>query len=66
MLTKSQRWALTTRADLLAEEAAIVVERKITWAGRARELADSGRSGVSAMDRRLLVEAMAAIEAGAA
>jgi hypothetical protein len=62
-VTRSQRLALVSRADLLAEEAALVVERRLTWSGRLAELGDYGRSGGSAADRRLIVEAMAAMEA---
>jgi hypothetical protein len=62
-VTKSQRFALVTRADLLAEEAALVAERRITWRGRLRELGDYGTRGGSAADRRSIVEALAALEA---
>lgn len=61
-MNASQRNALVARADLLASEAEIVAERSITWSGRATELAGYGRSGGSAMDRRLVAEAMAALE----
>lgn len=63
-LTKSHVSALTTRADLLAEEAALVEERGINWRGRLAELGSFyGRSGGSALDRRLIIEAMARLEA---
>lgn len=62
-LTPDQRRALTTRADLLAAEAAIVRESRRTWAGRLAGLGDYGRfGGGSSLDRRLVVEAMAALE----
>lgn len=62
-LTAGHIFALTTRADLLAEEAALVCERSINWRGRLHELGDYGTRGGSAMDRRLIVEAMARLEA---
>lgn len=62
-LTDSQILALTTRADLLGEEAAEVQRRGISWRGRLRELGDYGTSGGSAADRRAIVEALAALEA---
>jgi hypothetical protein len=61
-LSGRQRIALTTRADLLAQESALVCERRITWQGRLGELGDYGLSGGSAADRRLIVEAMARLE----
>lgn len=62
-VTREQRIALTTRADLLAEEAALVVEQRITWAGRLAQLGDYGTRGGSAADRRQIIEAMASLEA---
>ena len=64
-MTRSQRFALTTRPDLLAEEAKHVSESNLNWRGRLRELGDYGRTGGSAGDRRLIVEALAALEAEA-
>lgn len=61
MLTAAQRFALSSRTDLLAAEAALVSERRITWAGRFAEMRDFGRAGGSAMDRRLVIEGMAVI-----
>lgn len=55
--------ALTERADLLAEEAKLVCERGISWRGRLNELGDYGRAGGSALDRRTIVEYLAAVEA---
>lgn len=63
-LSRSRQLALVTRADLLASEATLVSERSITWVGRAAELGDYGCAGGSAMDRRLIVEAMADLERG--
>lgn len=64
MLTAAQRHALATRADLLAEECRIKMMDRVTWAGRLAALGDYGSTGGSAADRRLIVEAMAAIEKG--
>lgn len=61
-MTNAHRAALVTRADLLAEEAALIEERGITWRGRLAELGGYGRTGGSAADRRAIVEAMAALE----
>lgn len=63
-MTREQRWALVNRPDLLAAEAALKVERRQTWTARLRELGDFGKCGGSAADRRLIVEAMAALERG--
>jgi len=62
-MTYAQHLALVTRPDLLEAECAIVRERRIRWAARARELAGYGRSGGSSADRRLVAGAMAALEA---
>jgi len=62
-LTAGHIVALTTRSDLLAEEAALVAAGSINWRGRLRQLGDYGTRGGSAMDRRLIVEAMARLEA---
>lgn len=62
-LSRRQAIALTTRADLLEEEAALVAERGITWAGRLAGLSGYGYSGGSAADRRQIVEGMVALEA---
>lgn len=61
-LTRSQIMALTTRADLLEEEAATIRRRRISWRGRLRELGSYGTTGGSAADRRAIVEALAALE----
>lgn len=61
-MTRDQLRALVTRADLLEAECRVRQAEGVTWAGRARALRDYGRSGGSAMDRRLLVEAMAELE----
>ena len=61
-LTAGHIFALTTRADLLAEEAALVAVGAINWRGRLRQLGDYGTRGGSAMDRRLIIEAMARLE----
>lgn len=61
-LTRSQILALTTRADLLEEEAATIRRRRISWRGRLAELGTYGRSGGSAADRRAIVEALASLE----
>lgn len=53
-LTYDQLYALTTRADLLRDEADLIRHQGITWKGRAGQLHDCGR--------RLVVEAMAALE----
>lgn len=63
MLTEAQRQALTTRPDLLEAEACKVRQSRKTWAGRLADLGDYGKhGGGSAGDRRLVVEAMAALE----
>lgn len=62
-LTRSQVFAMSTRADLVAEEAETVRRRRISWRGRLSELGDYGTSGGSASDRRAIVEAFAAMEA---
>jgi hypothetical protein len=62
LLTRDQRCALVTRADLVASEAELVSSQHLTWAGRLAQLAGYGRSGGSALDRRLIVEAFAALE----
>ena len=62
-LTRSQILALTTRADLLAEEAEEIQRRRISWRGRLRELGDYGTTGGSAADRRAIIEALAGLEA---
>ena len=61
-LSHSERWTLVHRPDLLAEEASLVAERGINWRGRLADLGGYGRSGGSAGDRRLIVEAMAKLE----
>lgn len=61
-LSRAHAVALTTRADLLAEEAALVLERRISWRGRLAELGDYGTSGGSASDRRAIVEGLARLE----
>lgn len=61
-MIRDQVWALVHRPDLLATEAKIVSDRNITWVGRLRDLDSYGRSGGSAMDRRMIVEFMAEIE----
>ena len=53
---------LVDRPDLLAEEAKIVSERRLTWRGRLREFGDYGTTGGSAADRRAIVEALAQME----
>lgn len=65
MLTEAQRLTLTRRNDLLAREAELVRDQRITWRGRLAQMGDYGSfGGGSATDRRLIVEAMAALEAG--
>lgn len=62
-LTHSERWALVNRADLLESECAVVREQRINWHGRKRQTEGMGRGGGSALDRRLIIEAMAKLEA---
>lgn len=62
-LSRAQIVALTTRSDLLEAECAQVRRRRISWRGRLAEMGDYGRGGGSAADRRLIIEAMAALEA---
>lgn len=62
-LSRSQILALTTRADLLEEEAAEVRRRRISWRGRLAELGNYGTTGGSAADRRAIIEALASLEA---
>lgn len=62
MLTRSQQFALVTRPDLVASEAQIVSDEGINWKGRLAMLGDYGTRGGSAGDRRLIVEAFAAME----
>lgn len=62
VVSVAQARAMTTRPDLLRSEAEIVRDRRITWNGRLAEMGDYGFGGGSALDRRLIIEGMAALE----
>jgi hypothetical protein len=61
-LTRAHMQALTQRADLLESECAIKQDMGLTWNGRREQMRGTGQSGGSALDRRLIIEAMAIIE----
>jgi hypothetical protein len=64
VISRDCAFALVTRPDLVAKEAELVSASNRNWRGRLHDLGDYGRSGGSAADRRRIVEAFAALEAG--
>lgn len=55
--------SLFERPDLLAKEALLVSSHHINWRGRLAMLGDDyGSTGGSALDRRAIIEFMAALE----